>query len=608
MTLLSLIAPELVLIAVACGLFFLGTVHKPAARRAAAGVALVTLVGVFAWQLGVFLSDPMAAGRTDDWGTVRVGAFVTFVNVLVTGVGSLLVLLAWPTNEDATGSPSYDAGGDVAEFFALGLLSLAGVMLVAGANDLILLFLGIELAAIPTYIMVSISRPLPVAQEAGVKYFFLGAMAAAVMLFGFSYLYGTTGHIKLDAIAGMLDATRAPGTGGWGPPTTDGWLLLGVVVLLAGFAFKIAAVPLHAYAGDVYQGAATPVTALIAFVPKTSGFIAIIKLLSAVGGEHWAVPDLVVKVLWAMALLTMTVGNVLGLLQLNIKRTFAYSSIAHSGYILVGITALVTAVQTMPHHTAADQAAVAAVQTMALQGVLFYLLSYGIMNTGAFGVLMMMPSRAHQAPDPSRPAGSTRGGRGGVHTLADSVDDAPPVTTAETFEDLAGLGRTHPWLGLAMTVCCLSLTGLPLTIGFFGKFYLVQPALQAQMWWLAAFTLLNAAISAAYYLKVVATLFIRLSPAEVAAGEGQPHAPARAELLPPRGLALSAGVLLAIVGTLGLGVVLPATDAVTARLGQAVPTITLVPIRPPTAAPVAAGPADPSPAAPQAAAPQAAVR
>lgn len=593
MTLLLLIAPELVLIAVACALFFLGTVHKPAARRAAASVALFALVGVFAWQLGVFLSNPTAPAVLDDgWGTVRGGGFVTFVNVLVSGVGCLLVLLAWPTNADASGSPSYDAGGDVAEFFALGLLSFAGVMLVAASNDLILLFLGIELAAIPTYIMVSISRPLPVAQEAGVKYFFLGAMAAAVMLFGFSYLYGTTGHIRLDKIAETINATRDPATHGWGPPTVDGWMLLGVVVLLAGFAFKIAAVPLHAYAGDVYQGAATPVTALIAFVPKTSGFIAIIKLLSAVGGEHWAMPDLVWKVLWAMALLTMTVGNVLGLLQHNIKRTFAYSSIAHSGYMLVGITALACSATTLTGDNGRlDPTAAFNVQTLALQGVLFYLLSYGIMNTGAFGVLMMMPSRAHLAPDPSRPHHSAH--HAGAHaTAADSVDDLVPVTTAETFEDLAGLGRTHPWLGLAMTVCCLSLTGLPLTIGFFGKFYLIQPAIQATPV-LAALTVLNAAIAATYYLKVIATLFIRLSPAEIAAGEGQPHAPAMAELLPPRGLALSAGVGIAVAGTLGLGVILPVTDAVTARLGETVPAITLKPSKPsiPAATPAVAGPA-----------------
>src|SRR6185503_17403976 len=186
-------------------------------------------------------------------------------------------------------NPAMSYGQDAGEFFALMLLSLAGVMLVAGANDIMLLFLGIELASIPTYVMVSISRPLPVAQEAGVKYFFLGAMSAALMLFGFSYLYGTTGLIELDKLAGVFAAH---------PASLTGWQMLGVLMLVAGFAFKIAAVPLHFYAGDVYEGAATPVTAFLAFIPKTSGFVAILKLLSVVGGSQWAEPDWLVKLLW----------------------------------------------------------------------------------------------------------------------------------------------------------------------------------------------------------------------------------------------------------------------------------------------------------------------
>src|SRR6195952_5719622 len=163
--------------------------------------------------------------------------------------------------------------------------------------------------------MVSMSRPLPVAQEAGVKYFFLGAMSAAVMLFGFSYLYGTTGSTSLDAIGTQLTNVSAPGRS-----ALSHWQLLAALMLIAGFAFKIAAVPMHVYAGDVYQGAATPVTAFLAFVPKASGFIAIIKVLAAVGGATWELPPLVIHLLWAVAALTMSVGNVLALIQLNVKR------------------------------------------------------------------------------------------------------------------------------------------------------------------------------------------------------------------------------------------------------------------------------------------------
>src|SRR5207249_8562537 len=171
--------------------------------------------------------------------------------------------------------------------------------------------------SIPTYIMVSISRPIPAAQEAGVKYFFLGAMAAAVMLFGFSYLYGTTGLINLNAIGERFRASAASPLSG---SQLNSWQLLAIIMLIAGFAFKIAAVPLHFYAGDVYQGAATPVTAFLSFVPKTTGIVALIKILYVAGGgattaSAFEVPSVIFKLLWAMAALTMIAGNVLGLLQ-----------------------------------------------------------------------------------------------------------------------------------------------------------------------------------------------------------------------------------------------------------------------------------------------------
>ena len=564
MNLLTALAPELVLIAVACGLFFLGTLHKAAPRRLSATIAIGTLAIVFVWQGFAFLNDPSAPAVADTFGVVRVGALSVFVKAMVAGVGAVLVLLAWPGNRNATGSASMDFGEDVGEFFALTLLSLAGVFLVSSANDIILLFLAIELAAIPTYIIVSISRPLPVAQEAGVKYFFLGAMAAAVMLFGFSYVYGATGQIRLDLIANQLDATRDPATNGWGPPAASTWLVLGVVVLLAGFAFKLAAVPFHAYAGDVYQGAATPVTAMIAFVPKTSGFLAILKLLAAVGGPHYAVPPVVTQTLWVVALLTMTFGNVLGLLQLNVKRVLAYSSVAHSGYVLVAVTALVTAGQTLGPGPDATR-----VQQSAIVGILFYLATYGLMNAGALGFLMLFPTRAHTAA--------------GEH-------DRPAATTAETFEDLAGLGKNHPALGLGMAICCFSLTGLPLTVGFLGKVYLIAPALQAKMPWLVGLTLLNAAISAAYYLKIVATLFVRPLPAHAIADEvAEP-------IKTVRSAPLSLGVGISVAATLGFGLIWPLTDALTRLLGAAGTTlIQPASSQPPTTAPtkaVAGTPAD----------------
>ncbi|HEY8666917.1 MAG TPA: NADH-quinone oxidoreductase subunit N, partial [Tepidisphaeraceae bacterium] len=446
-SLFRLMIPEMILATVACFLFLLGVSRKPSSRSLAALIALLTLIVVFIWQLANPVSS---AGMADDTNTIHLFSFGQYIKLLASGVGILLVLLAWPSNRDATGNAALNFGEESGEFFALMLLSITGVFLVAGANDIILLFLGIELASIPTYIMVSISRPLPVAQEAGVKYFFLGAMAAAIMLFGFSYLYGTTGLTKISEISALFHRSVGSVYPNNLPPILTTWQLLAVLMLLAGFAFKIAAVPLHFYAGDVYQGAATPVTAFLAFIPKTSGFVAIIKLLFMAGGGSFMLPETIIKTLWVIAALTMTVGNVLGLLQFNVKRVLAYSSIAHSGYMLVGLTALISATS-------------AAVQTEALQGVLFYLAAYGIMNAGAFGVLTLLPARR-----------------------------AAVATSAETFEDLAGEGRKHPALGLAMAVCCFSLTGLPLTIGFFGKLFLIKPALDVgtrSMNWLVVITM-----------------------------------------------------------------------------------------------------------------------
>jgi NADH-quinone oxidoreductase subunit N len=412
----------------------------------------------------------------------------------------MFVLLAWPTNEQGTGNSALQYGTDAAgEFFALLLLSVAGIFLVAGANDLIVLFLGIELASIPTYIMVSISRPLPVAQEAGVKYFFLGAMAAAILLFGFSYLYGTTGLINLRDLTALFG-----GTIGTGASVLTSWQMLAAVMLIAGLCFKIAAVPLHFYAGDVYEGAATPVTALLSFVPKTSGFVALIKILFVISGGAWMVPAPLGKLLWVLAALTMTFGNVLGLMQQNVKRVLAYSSIAHTGYMLVGLTVLVTT---------PDQ--------KALEGIVFYLTAYGIMNVAAFGVLLMLPSRTPQA-----------------------------ATSAETYDDLAGTGRDNVGLGLAMAVACLSLIGIPLTMGFWGKAFLLLPTFHNHHTALGIIMLINAAIGAAYYLRIVGVMFLR--PAAPVSGP--------AVAAPVRATPIMLAIVFSTLATLGFGIIVPATQ------------------------------------------------
>jgi NADH-quinone oxidoreductase subunit N len=549
-SLVSLLLPELILVAVASVLFLVGLSSRRGARRTAPVLAFLSLIAVFVVQVirigGAGQTEFDAFGGRGSagefFGTVRVAEFAQYVKLIAAGIGALLVLLAWPTNQDATGNTALLYGKDAGEFFALMLLSLAGVLLVAGANDIMLLFLGIELASIPTYIMISLSRPTPVAQEAGVKYFFLGAFAAGVMLFGFSYLYGTTGSTNLYEIMLNLHPRNALGAFDWGRRITlTPWQSLAVLMLVAGFAFKMAAVPLHFYAGDVYQGAATPVTAFLSFVPKASGFVALIKVMYAVGGPNWLIPDPLVRangtgLLWILAILTMTVGNVLGLLQYNVKRVMAYSSVAHTGYMMAALAALSSA-QFVNTNTRAT----------GLQAVLFYLAAYGMMNVVVFGVLQLIPARD---------------GR----------------NASETFEDLAGQGRKHVLLGLLMAVACFSLTGIPLTVGFMGKLMIIQPALDAArsavkpgapgirvaMTWLVVIVMANAAISAAYYLKIVATLFLRGE--DTTQPRHQP--PSRAFSRPA--VPMMAAVLLAGIGTLLFGAIPQATELLGARSAAAV--------------------------------------
>lgn len=491
MNLLLSLWPELALVAVACVLLVLGAVRAEMARGLApalSALALLAAMGLLMMQFGSPLED---RGFTN---SVLVGPMAQFVKILTCGAGVLFVLLAWPGPRRLGGGGGGDngslaVGGETAEYFALLLLSLAGLMVTAGANNVILLFLGLELASIPTYIMVSISRPLPQAQEAGVKYFFLGALSAALMLLGFSYLYGATGSIYLEGnglvMPGIYEYFAGQAVSGEG---FTGLQTLAVVLLVAGFAFKMAAFPLHVYAADVYQGAATPLTAMLSVVPKVAGLVALLKVLLAVGGPELRLPMTLVTLMGVIAVLTMTLGNVLALLQYNIKRTMAYSSVAHSGYLLTGVTAILAA----GHMTGGSAGTV---QTAAFSAVLFYAAVYAAMNTGVFAVLQQLPAR-----------------RAYGDTATDSQLVARGSASAETFEDIAGYGRPHPVLGLYMAICALSLVGLPATAGFIGKLLIAKPLLDAGLYWLLIAMMINAAISAAYYLRLPAAMFFRPLP------------------------------------------------------------------------------------------------
>jgi NADH-quinone oxidoreductase subunit N len=378
-----------------------------------------------------------------------------YVNIGVCVIGVLLAMVTVGLidrryeGDVSAGRVAFDPlRGNRGEFYALFMLSLVGVMLVPCANDLIWLFLALELTSLPTYVMVAISRPPRRAQEAAVKYFFLGAMAAAIFLYGFALLYGATGTLVLTEMRDAFEQARTA-EGGIGLVGTVGLLLA-----LLGIGFKIAAAPMHFYAADVYEGAAAPVTAFLGFVPKAAGLLALVLLLGTVGwGAPYVrtetLPPSVLTMLWMMAVLTMTLGNVGALLQRSVKRMLAYSSIAHSGYMLIGLIAG---------------------PGRGINAVLFYLLAYGLMNSAAFAVLAGLERRGQEI---------------------------------ESMEDLAGLRHRHPGMAVVLAISAGSLLGVPPLLGFIGKFYLFAAGVEAGQIALVVIAGVNSAISAWYYLRLI---------------------------------------------------------------------------------------------------------
>lgn len=460
--------PEVSLFLTTCVVMVLGLSPNLSIRRLCAPVAAV----------GLAVAGVLAAVSPGGHGLMP--GLVPFAKVLVSVVGLLLLLLLAGTVDRpeerliAQGRIAFNPlRTNRAEFYAFFLFSLTGVMLCATADDLIWLFLALELTSLPTYIMVTISqtgRQSARSQEAGVKYFFLGAMGAAVFLYGFALLYGGTGTTNLSAMRAVFEHQGI-----------NGIAMAGMLLAVIGIGFKIAAVPMHLYTPDVYEGSAAPVSAFLAFAPKTAGFISIILLVAAMGWNHGepaghALPEPLRLTLWVMAALTMTVGNVLALLQNSVKRILAYSSIAHSGYMLVGVIAGPGDGRSITSNGAA--------------AVLFYLLCYGVMNLGAFAVLACL-----ERPGPDG-----------------------EVREIETVDDLKGLCRSHPALGWTMVLCSLSLLGFPPLLGFLGKLPLFTSIIEAGDIPLVIVLGLNSAVAAYYYLRLVwAPLIESPGPAAVLA-------------------------------------------------------------------------------------------
>lgn len=378
-----LAVPEAALVGTACVLFLLSTVR--AANRTLAGA--VALAGI---ALAFGLHDYAAAAEPGIYTVAPLVAndFATFVRFTALGGGVVLVAFCWRECDDRR----------AADFHACLLTATAGLSLVGSANDLVVLFLALELISIPTYVMLYLPRPNdPRAQEAAVKYFLLSVMSSALTLFGFSYLYGLTGTTNLAALTELLPRV-VPGEAGVGG-------LIAAVMVLAGMGFRVTAFPFHFYAPDVYQGGPTGAVAFLAFVPKVAGFAALLKVFAFLGDAHPVANDFVKRVmlvLWVLAAVTMTAGNVMGLLQTNVRRMLAYSSVANAGYLLIGLAV----VPAQAYRTGTEPGAAAGGEAL-----LFYLIAYGAMTVGAFAVLAYLDA---------------------------------PARRVETVDDLAGLWATHP--------------------------------------------------------------------------------------------------------------------------------------------------------------------
>ncbi len=440
---LGLIAPELWLGLLGLGLLLVEMITGSESKRVVGwiGAAGLALALVPSWGL---LGQP---ARLMFGGAYAVDAFAAFFKIVAAVSGILVLLAAMAFFRDR---PAEHEG----EVYVLIVFMVLGLVAMAAAADLILLFLAIEFVSLISYVLAGSLKADAKSSEAGVKYFFFGAVASATMLYGFSYLYGAGGSTNLYQLGPRLAGLPTP------------FLVVAAVLVLAGLGFKTSLVPFHQWTPDVYEGAPTPVTALLSVGSKAAAFAALLRVLYvALPPGAW------VSVLAVLAAVTMSVGNLLALSQQNIKRMLAYSSIAHAGYMMIGVVALAASPTPMGSGVTA---------------VLYYLLAYVFTNTGAFGVVIA----------------------------------AERLLGSDAIPDYAGFGRRAPLAAFAMTVFMLSLTGIPPTALFWGKLSLFGAALQSGLGWLAVVGILNSALSLYYYLGVVRVMYVQVPADTAPASEG----------------------------------------------------------------------------------------
>jgi NADH-quinone oxidoreductase subunit N len=470
-----LFLPELTLLVTAVVVILLDLVLKNKwwlAALSIAGIAVSTGFAIAMWggeEASIF------------FGMMAVDNFAIFFKLLFLVIAGLVIL----ASTDYVSKLKRFQG----EYYALVLISALGMMLMAAASELISLYISLELTSISLYVLVGFLKD-PKSTESALKYLLLGAVASAVLLFGMALIFGTTGQTQLGDIAASIQILT------FAEVAANPALMLGIILIIAGFGFKIAAVPFHMWVPDVYEGAPTPVTAYLSVGSKAAGFAILLRVfVSAIGPPFWTGLDwgLIFAILAAIG---MTVGNIIALTQTNIKRMLGYSSIAQAGYLLVGLATVGFVSPVL------SDSSVFAGQS----GLLFFLASYALTNLGAFTAII---------------------------AISGKVD-------SDLIKDYAGMGKRAPLLALALSLCLISLIGMPPAAGFMAKFYIFSGAAQHGLLWLVIIAVINSVISAYYYLRVVKVMWF-----------GQPASQSQV----PSSISLRVALGLSCFGVLFMGIV-----------------------------------------------------
>jgi NADH-quinone oxidoreductase subunit N len=454
-------SPELILTVAGTLLMVLDAIFG---KRAPRLFGHISIVAFLAGIVGAFGAQSVTGFSFSN--LLIVDGYATFFRVLVLSIGILAVLLSYKYLDREL--------AETGEYHALLLFCVAGQCLMVASNDLIMIFIGLEISSIATYILAGYLRNDKRNNESALKYFLLGSFATAFLLYGIAVIYGITGSTKLDGIRAALSQ----------PGVSTAAVAVAAALMIVGLGFKVSGAPFQMWAPDVYQGAPAPVSVFMATGPKAAAFAVFLRIFMTSFQQissDWE------PLIWISALLSMTIGNFAALTQNNLKRLMAYSAIAHAGYILVAFAAK------------SDGGAAA---------VMFYLAAYALMNVGTFAVIIHICGK-------------------GEKNLR--------------VEDLAGLGRTQPFVAALLTVFLLSLIGVPLTGGFFGKFYIFRAALESNLVWLTVLGLLNSAVAAYYYLRLMVVMYM-YEPGEVA------------NSLEPLSPGLRAALVLPAIGTFFLGI------------------------------------------------------